>query len=160
MDETLAVGLSRGLSPDILEHIPNEGERLVLDLGEVRNFADVEVNGQKYPSLVLRPFAVDVTDVARNSGGRLLLKVKVTNLWTNRMIGDEKLPDDGMWRMLGGGKLPDWVAKGMPGPNGRRTFSSTRFSEYGSSGDLLPSGLLGPVVLRTCVMRSVSGWRY
>lgn len=136
-----------------LEHIPNEGERLVLDLGEVRNFADVEVNGRKYPSLVLRPFAVDVTDVARNSGGRLLLKVQVTNLWTNRMIGDEKLPDDGMWRILKEGKLPDWVAKGMPGPNGRRTFSSTRFSEYGSSGDLLPSGLLGPVVLSTCVMR-------
>ena len=117
----------------------------------MRNFADVEVNGRKYPSLVLRPFAVDVTDVARNSGGRLLLKVQVTNLWTNRMIGDEKLPDDGMWRMLGEGKLPDWVAKGMPGPNGRRTFTSTRF--YESSNDLLPSGLLGPVVLSTCVMR-------
>ena len=119
----------------------------------MRNFADVEVNGRKYPSLVLRPFAVDVSDVARNSGGRLLLKVKVTNLWTNRMIGDEKLPDDGMWQMLRKGKFPDWVAKGMPGPTGRRTFSSYRCDEYKASGDLLPSGLLGPVVLRTCVMR-------
>ena len=139
----------------VLEHIPNEGERLILDLGEVRNFADVEVNGRKYPSLVLRPFAVDVSDVARNSGGRLLLKVRVTNLWTNRMIGDEMLPDDGMWRMLAKGKLPDWVAKGMPGPNGRRTFSSTRFHEYGFPGNVLPSGLLGSVMLRTCVMRHI-----
>ncbi len=57
-----------------------------LDLGEVRELAEVILNGQSLGVLWKPPFRVDLTPVAR--AGKNELIVKVTNLWINRLVGD------------------------------------------------------------------------
>ena len=130
---------------------PAAGERLFLDLGDVKHFADVTVNGQAFPTLWKPPFRVDVTDAA--ASGALALVVKVTNLWPNRIIGDDFLPEDStfepgkplMERHLNG--WPQFVLDGKPSPSGKRTF--TTWKHWTKDDALLPSGLLGPVSLLT-----------
>ena len=130
-----------------------QGGRVMLDLGEVKNFAEVTVNGKKFPPLWKPPFSIDVTDVAGE--GRLDLEIKVTNLWPNRLIGDDILfPRDCVWRRVPRGKLveygiteiPEWVKAGKPSPTGRHTFTTWR--HWTKHDELLPSGLLGPVAVR------------
>ncbi len=131
-----------------------KGERLVLDLGDVKNIAEVTVNGRSYPALWKPPFRLDVTDAV--SGGNLDLEVKVTNLWPNRLIGDDFLPPDCEWTArLHGRKtewgikeIPEWVKAGKPSPTGRHTF--TTWKHWSKEDEPLPSGLLGPVALRLC----------
>ena len=45
------------------------GERIVLDLGEVKNLVDVTVNGKTYPTLWKPPFRVDITDASIIAAG-------------------------------------------------------------------------------------------
>ena len=46
--------------------------------------------------------------------------------------------------------MPQWVKAGMPSPTGRHTF--TTWKHWDKDDDLLPSGLIGPVLLRTGVI--------
>ena len=70
------------------------GRMLVLDLGKVRNLAVVvRVNGKSLGVLWKPPFRVDVTAAVRP--GANTLEVEVTNLWPNRLIGDQFLPPPG-----------------------------------------------------------------
>ena len=121
------------------------GRELWLDLGAVKNFAEVSVNGQDFGVLWKPPFSVNITAAARPGVNKLV--VKVTNLWPNRLIGDEQLPPDVKW----GGKMlqgwPQWLLDGQPSPTGRFTFTTWR--HYTKDSPLLESGLLGPVTLRT-----------
>ena len=70
----------------------------------MREFAEVLVNGIRHPVLWKPPFRVDVTDaVLSDSAGRspnapIEIVVRVTNLWPNRLIGDERLPPDREWK--------------------------------------------------------------
>ena len=125
--------------------------RVWLDLGCVLNFACVRVNGIEKGVLWKPPFVVDVTREVRTAKGRLNLEIEVTNLWPNRMIGDEFKPDDSAWRKAEHGwaikALPDWVKRGEKSPTGRLTFSTWKHWE--KTDELLESGLLGPVLLRT-----------
>jgi hypothetical protein len=121
---------------------------LWLDLGTVKNFAEVSVNGQDYGVLWKPPFRVNITTAARTGVNRLV--VKVTNLWPNRIIGDEQLPADCEWN---GDQLqawPQWLLEGKPSPTGRFTFET--WHHYSNHSPLLESGLLGPVTLRTVEM--------
>ena len=127
---------------------PQPGERVFLDLGDVRDIAEVEVNGRALPVLWKRPYRTDVTDALTD--GEVELKVKVTNRWPNRMIGDERLcaedaewQEDRWWRLKLLKSVPDWVEAGLPSPTGRKTFSLCKL--WKASDELLPSGLLGPV---------------
>ena len=136
------------------------GERVMLDLGDVKNFAEVTVNGKKFPVLWRPPFRVDVTDVIGERGtgngerGVLDIEIKVTNLWPNRLIGDDRrFEDDCEWtdgtkkgpKDVYIKKIPQWVREGKPSPTGRHTF--TTFKHWSKEDDLLPSGLLGPVTI-------------
>jgi hypothetical protein len=58
------------------------GRRLVLDLGEVRDIAQVTVNGVTLPRALWSPYTVDVTDVLRT--GDNTIEVRVTNTLLNR----------------------------------------------------------------------------
>jgi hypothetical protein len=117
---------------------------LWLDLGGVKNFAEVSLNGQPLGLLWKPPFRVDVTAVAKT--GTNNLEVKVTNLWPNRLIGDEQLPADCEWKGKQLKTWPQWLLDGKPSPTGRVTF--TTWHHWKKTDHLLESGLLGPVVLR------------
>ena len=63
----------------------------MLDLGVVKNFAEVTVNGRTFPVLWQPPYRLDVTDALAGGADTLNLEIKVTNLWPNRLIGDDTL---------------------------------------------------------------------
>ena len=94
------------------------GAKLWLDLGDVKNIAEVTVNGKPLGIVWKAPFRVDVTSALKS--GANTLEVKVTNLWVNRLVGDQQ---------------PDAVTK--------YTYTAQQF--YRADSPLLPSGLIGPV---------------
>ena len=111
----------------------------LLDLGDVRNFAVVSLDGENVATLWKPPYRCELP-----RGGRLT--VEVVNLWPNRLIGDERLYPADCQRE--GGRLkaiPGWVQAGKPSPTGRKAFSAWR--HYTKDDALLPSGLLGPVTI-------------
>ena len=135
----------------VAKTLPGHGRRLVLDLGVVHELAQVRLNGKVIGVLWKPPFRLDVTDAAKV--GTNVLEVKVCNLWNNRLLGDEQLPDDMGWTGRDendGGTLkawPEWFVKGQPRPEPRRkTF--TIWQHTNKSTTLAESGLLGPVMLR------------
>lgn len=132
---------------------PKPGERLILDLGTVKDFAEVRVNGVDFPVLWKPPFRVDITD-ALQDGDVLDVRVRVTNRWPNRLIGDDRLyEEDCEWKKADFREaiveLPQWVKDGQRSPTGRHTF--TTWKHWNKDDNLLPSGLIGPVLLRTAV---------
>ncbi len=112
-----------------------------LDLGIVRNLAEVSLNGHDLGILWTAPWQVRVTGIIKEKDNRL--EVKVSNLWINRLIGDESLPWDG----VKDGKWPDWLLNGTKRNSGRYTFTTHRF--YKKDDPLSESGLIGPVTLTT-----------
>jgi hypothetical protein len=120
----------------------SEQRRLDLDLGGVAALAEVKLNGKDLGVLWKPPFCADVTDVLK--AGENHLEVRVTNLWPNRLIGDEQLPEDSQRNPDGTLKSwPEWLQQGKPSPTGRRTFTTWRL--WKKTDALLDSGLLGPV---------------
>jgi len=132
------------------------GTRLFLDLGQVKNLAEVRLNGQSLGIVWKPPFRVEITKALRR--GQNKLEVRVTNLWPNRLIGDEQQPDDCVWDnawtwtmdgpSTSGGQplkeIPAWLRDGTPRPStGRYTMTTWRF--YTKDSPLLESGLRGPV---------------
>jgi hypothetical protein len=125
-----------------------DGRELWLDLGRVKNFADVALNGQNLGTFWKPPFRVNLTSAAKPGANRL--EVKVTNLWPNRLIGDEQLPDDRQWTGKRLASWPDWLLAGKPSPTGRLTF--TTWHHWTKDAPLLESGLLGPVTLQAAAL--------
>ncbi len=121
------------------------GRELWLDLGGVKNLAEVSLNGQDLGILWKPPFRVNLTSAAKAGANKLV--VKVTNLWPNRLIGDEQLPPDVEWDGKKLREWPEWLLAGKPSPTGRLTF--TTWHHWTKDDALLESGLLGPVTLRT-----------
>jgi len=121
------------------------GQELWLDLGEVGVIAEVRLNGKALGTLWHPPFRLDVSKFVKS--GKNTLEVDVTNLWVNRLIGDEQEEDDCEWD---GEKLvgwPEWLVDGKPRPAKQRiTFSS--WKHWNADDQLQPSGLRGPVILR------------
>ena len=121
-----------------------------LDLGKVAVMAEVKLNGKELGILWKPPFRVEVTDAIRP--GENKLEVKVVNLFINRQIGDEQLPEDSD-RLSGGyfdGKAkswPQWLQEGKSSPTGRFTFSSWKL--WKKTDPLVESGLLGPVTIQS-----------
>ena len=91
---------------------------LWLDLGDVRNLAEVIVNGKSLGVVWHTPYRVDATKVLKP--GANVISVKVTSAWVNRLIGDQQ---------------PDATTK----------YTFTTVKPYKADSPLLASGLLGPV---------------
>jgi hypothetical protein len=91
---------------------------LWLDLGDVRELANITVNGKPLGIVWKAPYRVDITNALRHGDNELT--IQVTNLWVNRLIGDQQ-----------------------PGTTKKITF--TTFKPYKPDSPLIPSGLLGPV---------------
>lgn len=137
---------------------PGRDGRTYLNLGAVENLAEVFVNGQSCGLLWKAPFVADITDALRD--GENELEIRVTNLWVNRMIGDEFEPDDIVWEepsrypfapgnpFIGQTirEVPEWLEKNLPRPSqGRISIASCKF--FSADSPLRSSGLLGPVCL-------------
>ena len=127
---------------------PRDVRRVLLDLGDVKDIAEVFVDGRPVRTLWKPPFVVDVTEAA---GARpFRLSVKVTNRWPNRLIGDERQHRavgtwnaDNKWKRPVIGDLPAWLTTGGVNPSGASTFATCRL--WRADDELLPSGLVGPV---------------
>ncbi len=92
---------------------------LWLDLGDVKEVAEVYVNGRSVGVVWTPPYRVDISSAVKPGENRL--KVEVINLWANRIIGDKTLAD------------------GVK-------YTKTNMSGVFKAGQTpLPSGLLGPV---------------
>ncbi|WP_316843847.1 glycosyl hydrolase [Pedobacter psychrodurus] len=112
-------------------------EEIYLDLGKVKNMARVTLNGKAVGVLWAAPWRIDISPFIKQ--GKNELTIEIANLWPNRLIGDEKKPDDG----IVGDQWPQWLLNGQPRTSGRFTFTSTK--QYNADSPLFESGLLGPV---------------
>ena len=95
-------------------------QQLFLDLGSVREIAEVSVNGKSIGTLWKTPFRLDVT--AALKPGENTIEIKVANLWVNRLIGDQQ-----------------------PGTTIKYTYAD--ITPYSATSPLVSSGLLGPIHL-------------
>jgi hypothetical protein len=129
---------------------PAEGQRLYLDLGKVHHLAEVVLNGTSLGVVWAPPWRIEITDTF--VAGDNHLEIACTNVWANRLIGDEQEPPDISWEksdpIMNGGyylkEFPDWFLKGKERPSkGRYTF--TTWNYFTRESKLVSSGLLGPV---------------
>jgi Glycosyl hydrolases family 2, sugar binding domain len=102
-------------------NVPGEwfepGTSLWLDLGDVKDLAEVSVNGTPLGIVWHAPYRMDVTKALRR--GKNELTIKAINTWVNRLIGDQQ-------------------------PNSSKvTF--TDVTPYSAGSPLMPSGLVGSV---------------
>jgi hypothetical protein len=97
----------------------SKGARLWIDLGDVKNLAEVTVNGKELGQAWHAPYRVDATSALKPGVNEI--SIKVVNAWVNRLIGDEQ---------AGATKI---------------TFADVK--PYKANSPLLPSGLIGPVTV-------------
>jgi len=95
-----------------------KGAKLWIDLGEVKNLAEVTVNGKSLGIVWHTPYRVDATRALRPGANEVT--IKVINAWVNRLIGDQQ-----------------------PAATTKYTFADVK--PYRANSPLQPSGLLGPV---------------
>lgn len=118
---------------------------VALDLGKVASLASVTLNGKDLGTVWKPPYQVEVTEALRD--GENTLEIRAVNMWVNRLIGDEHLPEDCERNSQGEVVAwPQWILDGKRSPTGRYTFSSIHF--WSKDDPLLRSGLLGPVCFR------------
>ena len=119
--------------------------RAILDLGEVGVVARLFVNGTLVDGLWKRPYRLDLTDHLRV--GANTIEVEVTNLWSNRLIGDAAKPELFEFESRDGRpkRWPEWFSDGPVPETGRSSFVTWDFYDAGDS--LKSSGLIGPVTL-------------
>ncbi|WP_242204139.1 glycosyl hydrolase [Aestuariivivens insulae] len=115
-----------------------------LDLGSISVIAEVNINGNYVGTLWKAPFRVNISDFVKK--GTNSLEIKVTNLWPNRLIGDEQFTLDYKIKGERLGTLPDWLLNNQQRLSNRTTLPSWK---HWSKNDLLKtSGLLGPVKIQ------------
>jgi hypothetical protein len=98
----------------------SHASRLYLDLGNLRELAEVRVNGQSCGIVWAPPFRVDISQAVKP--GTNTLAVDVVNFWPNRLIGDASLPPE-------------------------KRFTKTNIRKLTQDTPLMESGLFGPVRL-------------
>jgi (4-O-methyl)-D-glucuronate---lignin esterase len=93
-----------------------------LDLGVVKDIAEVRLNGMSLGIVWCAPWRVDISSAIKENGN--ILEIDVINQWPNRLIGDSRLPTD-------------------------IQFTKSNSTRFKPDDALAPSGLLGPVTLQT-----------
>lgn len=95
------------------------GQPLWLNLGDLREVAQVAVNGKDVGTAWHAPYRLDVSGAVK--AGKNHIEVRVANLWINRLIGDAQ--------------------------KGAQKVAFTTMPTYRADAPLRASGLIGPVVL-------------
>ncbi len=103
----------------------NKNKNILLDLGEVKELAQVSINGIAIATLWNAPFSIDITKYVRP--GKNQLEINITNTWVNRLIGDKNVPKEEQICKLYSPD-PKW---------------------FKANSKLPLSGLLGPIVIKT-----------
>lgn len=67
------------------------GRRVFLEFGNVREIAEVKVNGKSCGSVWAAPFRLELTAALKS--GKNQIEVEVANHWANRVIGDAAKPE-------------------------------------------------------------------
>lgn len=125
---------------DIPEDFISKNRKVLLSLGEVRETARVKVNGKDAGILWKIPYEVDITNLVKP--GKNTVEVEVTNLWYNRLVGDEiKSP-------LKAGETPKWVLEGKSRADDNSRYTFTLSKGWTAESKPMPSGLIGPVEIR------------
>ncbi len=93
--------------------------RVWIDLGDVRNLAEVKVNGVSLGVVWHAPYRVDATRALKVGANKL--EVTVTNAWVNRLIGDQQ--------------------------PGAKQYTFSVYKPYTADSPLVSSGLMGPVTV-------------
>ena len=133
------------------QQILDSGNSLELDLGSVFVIAEVSVNGQDVGLLWKAPYRVNIDDFVKE--GVNDLEIKITNLWPNRLIGDEQLPSDFERKGPYVKQWPDWLLNQSKRPSERVSFAA--FKHWHKDSSLQTSGLLGPVRIIPSAVRKV-----
>jgi len=70
----------------------DSGTHLWLHFEEINNIAAINLNGKDVGVIWTFPYRINISDAIKK--GKNTLVVKVTNTWANRLIGDQKLPEE------------------------------------------------------------------
>lgn len=114
---------------DLSKETIENGNDIIIDLGEVLDVAEVLINDQSAGILWTKPFELDIKKYVQE--GKNKLQVKITNMWINRLTGDMDLsPEEKFTRTNRPPILNDYTDIG------------------GEAYALQDAGLLGPVTIR------------
>jgi hypothetical protein len=121
-----------------------------LSLGQVNHIARVKINQRDLGVVWTAPWQVTIpAGLLKTKANKL--EIEVTNVWANRLIGDEQEPEDVEWAPgpLGLGarylkEFPDWFLNNQSRPSKGR-FCFTTWNYFDKNSPLISSGLLGPV---------------
>ena len=127
------------------------GNRLYLTFDRIADLAKVVVNGAECAILWTPPYRVDITKYIKS--GNNTIEIAVTNTWKNRLVGDERYPENHAFaasreaRMVGTSgitKIPDWFIQDLPKPDNKRVAFVT-WKHYTVESPLLDAGIIGGV---------------
>lgn len=130
--------------------VGNKNHGIYLDLGAVGCIAKITLNDKVVGVVWTAPWKINIPVTMLKSNNEL--KIEVSNVWANRLIGDEQEPEDMKWApnqyFYNSGQylkeFPDWFLKNEPRPSkGRYCFTTWNYFDKNSK--LTPSGLFGPV---------------
>ncbi|GAH40069.1 unnamed protein product, partial [marine sediment metagenome] len=113
----------------IREETISQNSKIAINLGKIRDVAEVYINGTSAGILWKKPYRLDITNLVKP--GENQLKIEIVNLWVNRLTGDmHSEPGDRFCRTN-----HPYVTKDNWAGGGDETYR------------IQTSGLLGPVTL-------------
>ncbi len=138
---------------DLSDQLIKDRDAIIsLDLGKVKQIARVKLNNKDLGVIWTAPWDVIIPKELLHKKDNQI-EIQVTNVWANRLIGDEQQPADCKWapgrRAKAGNYLkefPDWFLRNEYRPSKKR-FCFTTWNYFTKDSPLISSGLLGPVTL-------------
>ena len=129
------------------------GGRIYLSFDRIADVGRVVVNGVECAILWTPPYRTDITKYVK--AGHNTIEVGVTNTWNNRLVGDERYPDDHKFFDVGVivpnfkgvfalKEIPDWYTNGQPKPDNKRVAFVTVKSRTMNS-PIYDAGIMGEV---------------
>jgi hypothetical protein len=114
---------------DVPDDFLIDDSEFYLNLGNLATLAEIEINDRQIGLLWKPPYEINISDVIKSGTNRI--EIHITNLWPNRLIGDEKIND-------------------------ADRFTFTTWTPFTADSDLIPSGLFGPVQIYAGIKKQIS----